>query len=111
MMWNNQYGHMGGMMNRDRGANWHGDPDQMIITAEQAVRMVQEYQILNGKDWFVENHAETLYGCYTLHVVDTYNEIIGMLRVNRMDGDVFLHTRHGEFLDRIGFPGNNESYL
>jgi len=105
MMWNVKYGMMGsgmpmGMMG---GSSLYFSPSfsdaDMTISAEKAVTLAQNYldTVLPGA--VAGAHADAFYGYYTLHVEDTEGNVLGMLSVNGYDGQVFLHTWHGDFIE------------
>lgn len=115
MMWNLKYGMMSGagangmmgngmMGNGMMGAgsqNTNGTADvseEMPVSPEQAVEAAQQYldRYYAGKQ--VEDHADTFYGYYTLHVLSD-GEVVGMLSVNGDTGQVFPHTWHGDFVE------------
>jgi hypothetical protein len=116
MMWNTEYGHMGGfggygmmggmmgrgMMNGNMLGNFGFDPNAEIsVTGEEAIAIAQKYldTYLNGTT--ADETADTFPGYYTIHVLRD-GEIIGMLSVNAYTGQVFLHHWHGEFLEMSG---------
>jgi hypothetical protein len=116
MMWNTEYGMMGGygggmmgnMMNGQPGAgmvggNMMGDfgfapGTEIDVTAEEAPAVAQEYldAYLPGRT--ADNHADAFPGYYTLHVLED-GEVVGMLSVNAYTGQIFLHHWHGSFVE------------
>lgn len=104
MMWNQKYSPMGSM----HGRNWleaGGDDadvaENMPVSLEQAVSAAQSYldEYYPGEE--VDDHGETFYGYYTLHV-EIDGEVVGMLSVNGYNSQVFYHTWHGELLAMSG---------
>jgi hypothetical protein len=109
MMWNLKYGMMAGfggygMMGRsgfNRMMGYSPSTDisaDMPVSPKEAVQAAQTYlDTYVGNNLTVDEHADTFYGYYTLHV-NRDGETIGMLSVNGYTGQVFLHTWHGELL-------------
>lgn len=113
MMWNLKYGGLshgwmmgrGGMgwMMRGYGWNWANatPPDvsaEMPIMAEQAVSTAQEYldRFLPGSTAAAD--PIKFYGYYTLDFLKD-GKVVGMLSVNGYNGQVFVHTWHGTFIE------------
>jgi len=115
MMWNTEYGMMGGMgssmmngqynrgmMNGQSGnmmGNWTTTDDAEIgVTATEASAVAQAYldEFLPGTT--AEDHADIFPGYYTLHI-ERDGAVIGMLSVNAYTGDGFLHHWHGDFIE------------
>ena len=95
MMWNLKYGHMrGGMM----GRGYNTSSIDMPIGGEEAINIANEYLSDNGSDLTADGHPDPFYGYYTIHTVKD-SEVVGMLSVNGYDGDVYLHTWHGDFVE------------
>ncbi|GAV21839.1 hypothetical protein [Carboxydothermus pertinax] len=92
MMWNTKYGHMGRMM----GWAYNRTTLKNRITAEQALQLAQQYldKNLPGVK-AVEPHE--FYGYYTLHTKKD-GKITGMLSVNGVNGSIWYHSWHGQFL-------------
>ena len=93
MMWNERYGHMGGMM-----GGWGGRSARpMPVTAEQARTLAQQWleRFLPGTS--VADEADAFYGYYTIHVLKD-GQVYGMLSVNGYNGQVWYHTWHGDFI-------------
>lgn len=116
MMWNTEYGHMGGfggygmmggMMGRGmRGWGMMGgfgfDPDADIsVTGEEAIAIAQQYLDAYLPDTTADETADPFPGYYTIHILRE-GETIGMLSVNAYTSQVFLHHWHGEFLEMAG---------
>ncbi len=113
MMWNLKYGGLnhgrmmgwGGMGWMMRGYGWNGanvtPPNvsaDMPLTAEQAVSAAQKYL-----DRFMPGHTAAtdpikFYGYYTLDFSKD-GKVVGMLSVNGYNGQVFVHTWHGTFIE------------
>jgi len=86
MMWNVKYGHMG-----------NGSSQENTVTFEQARAEAQkalDAQIPGAK---VEPDGYTFYGYYTFDY-KLNDQIAGMLSVNGFNGQVWLHTWHGQFI-------------
>ena len=94
MMWNQKYGMMEDM--------WHNDStdqtNNMTISKDEAVVLAQEYLDDQHKGTLAEDHPDTFYGYYTLHILKD-GEVIGMLSVNGYSGAVFYHNWHGNFIE------------
>jgi hypothetical protein len=95
MMWNLKYGHMRGGM---RGNGFNNSTAEMPISDEEALQIANDYLSRNNSDLLAEGHPDRFYGYYTIHTV-LDGEVSGMLSVNGYDGEVFLHTWHGEFIE------------
>jgi len=121
MMWNTRYGHMGGWGGmtlapalpggRSAGVGgWWGYGSQspatgeMTVGPEAAVQAAQAYLDRIQPGLTANNHADTFYGYYTLHVLRD-GQVVGMLSVNGVTGQVWYHTWHGDF---IGMTGGDE---
>lgn len=121
MMWNLKYsglnhdnmmggygGMMGGMMggygNMMQG--WNGTTPfdvtaEMTVTPEQAVEYAQQYLDANIVGATTE-HPMQFYGYYTLDF-EKDGKVAGMLSVNGYNGQVFLHTWHGTFIEEAEY--------
>jgi len=95
MMWNLKYGHMGGGM---MGSGSNSSDAEMPISGERAIQIASEYLSTNGSDLTVGDDADPFYGYYTIHTLKD-GEVYGMLSVNGYDGEVYLHTWHGNFIE------------
>ena len=111
MMWNLKYGGInhGGMMG-GRGSMMGGygrnftnaTPSNvttdMSVTQDQAVKNAQTYldQYLSGDT--AATDPVKFYGYYTLDFSKD-GKVVGMLSVNGYNGEVFLHTWHGTFIE------------
>ena len=86
MMWNNKYSHMG---NRALTENKN--------TLEQARSYAQKVIDVQIPSAEVETNGLNFYGYYTFDF--KFNNLIaGMLSVNGLNGQVWLHTWHGQFI-------------
>ena len=95
MIWNLKYGHMrAGMM----GSGFNNSEMDMPISGEDATKIANEYLTKNGSDLTVGDEADTFYGYYTIHTLKD-GEVYGMLSVNGYDGEVYIHTWHGSFIE------------
>lgn len=111
MMWNLKYGYLGharmmggrssfGMMG---DWNYQATPStsvssELTATAEQAVGYAQQYLDANYAGATAADDPTQFYGDYTLDFSKD-GKIIGMLSVNGYNGQVFLHTWHGTFIE------------
>ena len=126
MMWNLKYGLMsgngrmmgnysnnqapssrpssGGMMGGRGGMMGNGflNPgtvsEKMTITPEQALKITQEYLDQQFPGYQAAADADPFYGYYTIDIMKD-GEPAGMLSVNGFNGQVFLHTWHGTFIE------------
>jgi len=99
MMWNQKYGVMAGHMGWT-GASFAGaagSPEDMPVTAEEAVEKAQAY-LSNALPGASVAEADPFYGYYTLDILQD-GAPIGMLSVNGTTGQVFVHTWHGDFVE------------
>ena len=117
MMWNLKHGHMGtaggyGMMGgwgRSRDGAWTGPgmmpwsgaatvltPDEMPVSALEAITIAQRYLDAHLPEAEAADDADPFYGYYTIHILRE-GQVSGMLSVNGYGGQVFVHTWHGEF--------------
>ncbi len=90
MMWNFKYSPMAGMMGGSRG----GDN---TLSLDQAIQDGQKYLDVNIPGAKLETDGVSFYGHYTFDYQNN-NQIAGMLSVNGITGDVWLHTWHGQFI-------------
>jgi len=109
MMWNLKYsgtnhtnmmGGYGGMMG---GWNYQNQTSadvtaEMTVTPEQAVKYAQQYLDSNYAGATAATDPMQFYGYYTLDF-EQDGKIIGMLSVNGYNGQIFLHTWHGTFIE------------
>lgn len=102
MMWNAKFGMMGsGMMGGGwglRGRSTYPSSGTMSVSAEEAVRLAQQYLDRYDPGLTADDEAVAFYGYYTLHTLED-GEVAGMLSVNGETGQVWLHTWHGDFID------------
>lgn len=109
MMWNLKYGHMGGI---GRGRGSFGCTDdctgfgqlsaetiaEMTVTPTQAVQYAQAYLDKNLAGSKAADNPIIFYGYYTLDYSKD-GKPAGMLSVNGYNGQVWLHTWHGTFIE------------
>jgi hypothetical protein len=120
MMWNLKYGglnHAGmmgnggmmggnGMMNGNgmmSGWDYQATPSadvsaEMTVTSEQAIEYAQQYLDTNIAGATAATDPMHFYGYYTLDF-EKGGKIVGMLSVNGYNGQIFLHTWHGTFIE------------
>lgn len=104
MMWNLKYGMMSGYGSYGMmGYAPSVEPvAEMPVRPNSAVEAAQTYLDTNlGNGLTADDHADTFYGYYTLHV-NRDGQTVGMLSVNGYTGQVFLHTWHGKLLEMNG---------
>lgn len=92
-------GMMGGQYGSGMMGNYDNTTDAEIsVTGKQAVEIAQEYldTYLPGKT--ADEYAAAFPGYYTLHILED-GETVGMLSVNAITGQVFLHHWHGDFIE------------
>ncbi len=107
MMWNTQYGHMGGwggMMGMTRppragvgGYAYRLQAGEMSVSPNEAVQAAQRYLDGVQSGLTADDHADPFYGYYTLHTLRD-GQVVGMLSVNGYTGQVWYHTWHGDFI-------------
>ncbi|RIK32576.1 MAG: hypothetical protein DCC56_01840 [Anaerolineae bacterium] len=73
----------------------------MSVTPEQAEEYAQQYLDANIAGATVE-HPMPFYGYYTLDF-EKDGTMAGMLSINGYNGQVFLHTWHGTFIEEVEF--------
>ncbi len=115
MMWNLKYGGLGhsnmmgsgGMMGGNAGMmsgwNYQSTPSanvssEMTVTPEQAIQYAQQYLDANTAGATAATDPMQFYGYYTLDF-EKDGQIVGMLSVNGYNGQIFLHTWHGTFIE------------
>lgn len=108
MMWNLKYGGLNhrGMMGGRGGMMgsyaWSTTPvnvsAEMPVSAQQALENAQKYLDTYLPGTTTAEDADPFYGYYT---IDTLwdGKVVGMLSVNGYNGQVFLHTWHGNFIE------------
>ena len=107
-MMDGAYGMMGMMMGGQAGAGMMGDLSNPLVYAdvsaeldispEEAVELASAYLADNLPDYSVADEADAFYGYYTLHILKD-GVTAGMLSVNGLNGQVFLHSWHGDFIE------------
>ncbi|OGO70130.1 MAG: hypothetical protein A2Z49_04940 [Chloroflexi bacterium RBG_19FT_COMBO_56_12] len=96
---------MMGMMGRQGYGSQPGSPQVQEVTAdmpvssEQALETAQRYLDTYLPGVKVEEKADAFYGYYTLDI-QRDGAIVGMLSVNGYTSQVFLHTWHGDFIEK-----------
>ncbi|MDO8753629.1 MAG: hypothetical protein Q7J80_07020, partial [Anaerolineales bacterium] len=108
MMWNLKYGGLGhGSMVGGRGMmggwNYQAAPStnvsaEMTVTPKQAVEYAQKYLDSNIAGATAATNPIQFYGYYTLDF-EKEGQVVGMLSVNGYNGQIFLHTWHGTFIE------------
>lgn len=108
MMWNLKYGHMGGyrgMMGGRAGAGMMGwafnqgpSSATMTVTADQAVKIAQQYLDQQFPGSLASKTPDPFYGYYTIEISKD-GRLTGMLSVNGFSGQVFFHSWHGNFIE------------
>jgi hypothetical protein len=74
---------------------------EMTVTPEQAVEYAQQYLDANIAGASTE-HSMQFYGYYTLDF-EKDGKVAGMLSVNGYNGQIFLHTWHGAFIEETEY--------
>jgi hypothetical protein len=110
-MMDDSYGHgMMGMMNsagigldETMGEMMANNPSlsdivDLPVTPSQAVETAQRYLDTYLPGAQADTDADPFYGYYTLHIVRA-GETVGMLSVNGLTGQVFVHSWHGQLLE------------
>ncbi len=109
MMWNLKYGGLGhGSMMGGRGGMMGGWNNQsttpatvsadMPVTLDQAIKNAQTYLDQNQPGVIAATDPVQFYGYYTLDFSKD-GKVVGMLSVNGFNGQIFLHTWHGTFIE------------
>lgn len=120
MMWNLKYGGLnhqymmggmmggkGGMMGNNNGMMGENGWDTTIpvevsadmpVTPEKAIQYAQKYLDNNLAGTTAAADPVKFYGYYTLDF-EKDGKVVGMLSVNGYNGQVFLHTWHGTFIE------------
>ncbi len=103
MMWNAEYGHMGGRggmmgMMGGYGAGAYGS-GEMTLSPEEAQDVAQRW-LDDNVPGAMAGEADPFYGYYTLHFLED-GEIAGMLSVHGGTGDVWYHSWHGDFVSMV----------
>jgi hypothetical protein len=73
----------------------------MTVSADQAAKIAQQYldQPFPGSQAAAD--PDLFYGYYTIDILKD-GKTTGMLSVNGFNGQVFLHTWHGTFIEMSG---------
>lgn len=99
MMWNTEYGHMGGFGGM-MGGWFDRDPaGEASVSEEQARALAQEWLDANLPG-STAGHPDALPGYYTLHT-ERDGRVTGMLSVNAASGQVWFHDWHGDFIAEL----------
>ena len=109
MMWNLKYGGVnhGGMMGGRGGmmGGWNYQSTtpadvsaDMPVTKDQAIKNAQAFLDQYQPGATAANDPMQFYGYYTLDFSKD-GSVVGMLSVNGYNGQVFLHTWHGTFIE------------
>ena len=70
----------------------------MTVTSEQAVKLAQQYLDQQFPGYQAATDPDPFYGYYTIDILKDGNPT-GMLSINGYNGQVFLHTWHGTFIE------------
>jgi hypothetical protein len=108
MMWNLKYGMMGRFGNMMGGngmmGGYNSNPGAvsatMIVTSDQATKIAQDYLDQQFPGYQAAIDPDLFYGYYTIDIMKDGNPT-GMLSVNGITGQVFLHTWHGTFIEKF----------
>jgi hypothetical protein len=107
MMWNVEYGMMGGRTRGMVGGMMGGgfrsqptpfDPATAKVSASEAVDIAQRYLDEYSPGLRADEAADVFPGYYTLHTLDD-GKVVSMLSVNAYTGQVWYHTWHGGFIE------------
>ncbi len=110
MMWNLKYsglnhqfmmgGYGGGMMGgwSYQNANPQSVSANMPVTKDQVIKNAQAYLDQYQPGTVAADDPMQFYGYYTLDFSKN-DKVVGMLSVNGYNGQVFLHTWHGNFIE------------
>jgi len=109
MMWNLKYGGLnhGGMMGGTGGVmgNWNYQSitpatvsADMPVTKDQTIKNAQAFLDQNQPGTIAATDPVQFYGYYTLDF-SKGGKVFGMLSVNGYNGQIFLHTWHGTFVE------------
>ena len=109
MMWNLKYGGRGhGSMMAGNGGMMGGwnyqyqipsdASEELTVTPEQAVQYAQQFLDNNYAGATAATDPMPFYGYYTLDF-EKDGQIVGMLSVNGYNGQIFMHTWHGTFIE------------
>lgn len=106
MMWNTEYGMMGGgghgMMGGGLvgpGASYSAPAAEAAdVDPEEARALAQAYLDESMPGVTVDEEVDVFPGYFTLHTLRD-GEVLGMLSVNAYTGQVWYHTWHGDFVE------------
>jgi hypothetical protein len=98
MMWNTQYGMMGGGGMMGGWVPQQGTAAEPGVTAGEARRIAQDYLEQYQPELSVGDEVGAFPGYYTIHTLKD-GEVFGMLSVNAYTGQVWVHTWHGRFIE------------
>jgi hypothetical protein len=108
MMWNLKYAGFNHqqMMGGGRGmmgyftsnATPEAVEPKLTVSSEQALQDAQKYLDTNLPGTTTAEDADPFYGYYTIDILKD-GKTVGMLSVNGFNGQVFLHTWHGTFIE------------
>lgn len=107
MMWNVDYGMMGGRTRGMVGGMMGGgfrsqqapfDPSTATVSPSEAVDIAQRYLDSYSPGLRADEKADVFPGYYTLHTLED-GQVAGMLSVNAYTGQVWYHTWHGQFIE------------
>lgn len=114
MMWNTQYGMMGGGTYGMMGGSGMmggfgygpGTPSApgATVSADQALPIAQSYLDQYTPGVKAADKADALPGYYTIETLKD-GKILGMLSVNAYTGQVWVHTWHGTFVQQAEVGG------
>lgn len=93
MMWNTKYSPMGGMM-----ADFQSGDNTLSI--DQTAQSAQKYLDANLPGAKLNLDGVSFYGHYTFDY-QVNGKTVGMLSVNGVTGDVWLHNWHGDFIQEL----------
>ena len=102
-MWNLKYGMQDGMCRRmgscpQVSVTFNDITTEMTVTADRAIQYAQDYLDQLGSGLTAGGEAQQFYGYYTIDTLKD-GEIAGMLSVNGYNGQVWLHSWHGNFIE------------
>jgi hypothetical protein len=93
MMWNSKYSPMGGMMGGFQGAD-------NTLSLDQTAQAAQKFLDANLPGAKINQDGVSFYGHYTFDY-QMNDKIAGMLSLNGVTGEVWLHTWHGDFIQEL----------
>ena len=106
MMWNTEYGMMGGRGHGMMGGGWFGPgssysppaTETADVDPEEARALAQAYLDESMPGVTVDEEVDVFPGYFTLHTLRD-GDVLGMLSVNAYTGQVWYHTWHGDFVE------------